>query len=190
MRDRGSWDVEGGSRWQPFSQSADSWWSSVLFEHHVVSRRILRVPCGVRFEFYQLVRSAGWGRGHAVRAGYVDSGASCSALELRTMAREAALGEIASSKVRLPLAHTQSFGRGDVKAGDSALSYKVVCRDSARWWRSPATIVDIDVTGVAVNFQGQTFNVAGFCARRRVDPKDVGEVELNPASDRREGMEA
>ena len=42
-------------------------------------------------------------------------------------------------------------------------------------------IEDIDETGVAVKFHGQTFKVAGYWERRKVEPKNAGRVEWEPA---------
>ena len=36
--------------------------------------------------------------------------------------------------------------------------------------------------GESVESQGQTFTVAGYCVRRKVDAKDAGEADRNPAS--------
>ena len=44
-------------------------------------------------------------------------------------------------------------------------------------WRRPAAILDINEAGVTIKFRGQTYKVAGYCVRRKVGPKDVGEVK-------------
>ena len=40
-------------------------------------------------------------------------------------------------------------------------------------WRGPAKILDIDESGVALTFQSQTFKVARYCVRRKVEEKDL-----------------
>ena len=56
-------------------------------------------------------------------------------------------------------------------------------------WREPAYVLEIDETAVAEKFQGRKYRAAGFFGRKRVDPKDVGEVERNPAPDRSDRMD-
>ena len=48
--------------------------------------------------------------------------------KLRVMAQEAALKEMARSKLRRQLAHDRSFNRADAEVGDSVLLYKAVNR--------------------------------------------------------------
>ena len=83
--------------------------------------------------------------------------------ELRMMAQEAAHKEIANSKLRRLLAHNQTFNCTDIKIGDSVLFYKAPHRKSHPRWRGPATILDIDETGVLVKYQSQFFKVARYC---------------------------
>ena len=87
-------------------------------------------------------------------------------------------------KLRHLLAQNQPFGCTCVEVGASVLFYRVASRTSALQRRRPTVILDPDVTGVSVKFQGQTFKVAHYCMRRRVDPKGVGGGEWRPASDR------
>ena len=89
------------------------------------------------------------------------------------MGQEAAMEEMAKNK---------SFNCAHVKVGDSAIYYRAVNRKSARW-RGPALIPDIEETAVTAKFQSKTFKVARRCVRRRLDPKDVGEVNGNPAAE-------
>ena len=69
------------------------------------------------------------------------------------MAREAALGEVADSKLRRPLANNKSSNRTDVKIGDTALFFKITRKKSAPLRRYPAKILDIDEAGATVKFQ-------------------------------------
>ena len=49
-------------------------------------------------------------------------------------------------------------------------------------WESTGAVLKIGETGVRLKFQSRTFKVARFCARKRVDPKDVVSVGSNPTS--------
>ena len=80
--------------------------------------------------------------------------------KLRMMAQEAALKEVANSKLRRLLAHNKTFNCADIKVGDTALFYKAPHRKSHPRWRGPALILDIDETGVTVKYQTQSFKVA------------------------------
>ena len=93
------------------------------------------------------------------------------------MAQEAALEGVANSKVRRLLAHNKSSNCANVKIGDSVLSLKAVCRESAPQYLRPARVSAIDETGLAVELQSQTFKVARFCAREEVQAQDVEAVE-------------
>ena len=64
------------------------------------------------------------------------------------------------------------------------LFFKASTRKSAPHWRSPATFLEIDDTGVTVKFQSQTFKAARYCVGMEVEEQDEGEVEWNPASGR------
>ena len=105
------------------------------------------------------------------------------------MAQEASPYEIADGKLRCLLAHTQSFGRADVAAEDSALFYETVSRESpAATW--PGCDSGYRQSWVSAQFQWQTLKVARYSACRKVEPKGLGEVEWNPASGWSEGMGA
>ena len=65
----------------------------------------------------------------------------------------------------------KSFDCADVRAGASVIFFKLAGRKSAPERRGPAATLDIDETGVAVG---------RYCAHRRIDPNDVGDVEWNP----------
>ena len=78
---------------------------------------------------------------------------------LRMTAHEAALKEVASSKLRRFLAYGRSFNCADVKRGNLALCYMAVNRKSAPRSRGPAGIVFTDGTGVTVKSQIPTFKV-------------------------------
>ena len=89
--------------------------------------------------------------------------------KLRMKAQEAAMKEIANSKLRRLLAYNKTFECTDIKMGDTVLFYKSPHRKSHPRWRGPAKILDIDETGVTVKFQSQSFKVALFCVRRKLD---------------------
>ena len=53
--------------------------------------------------------------------------------------------------------------------------------------------MDIDVTGVTVEFQVHSFKAARYCVRQKMEEKDAGELDWNSASrtrDPRGGPEA
>ena len=88
--------------------------------------------------------------------------------KLRMLAQEAALKEIANSKLRRILAFNNSFESVDVKVGDEVLFYKAPTKKSIPRWRGPAKVLLIDESGVTLSFQGLTFKVARHCVRRKV----------------------
>ena len=85
--------------------------------------------------------------------------------KLRTMAREAALKEIANSQQRRILAPKNSFDSVGVQVGDEVLFYKAPSRKSAPRWRGPARVLLLDESGATLSFQGQTFKAARRCMR-------------------------
>ena len=91
------------------------------------------------------------------------------------MAQEAALKEVANSKLRSLLAYNQSFICADVKIGDTSLLRKSTNKKSAPRRRGPAQVLDIDETGATVKFQPQT-----FCVQEKVEGKDVDVEESDP----------
>ena len=80
--------------------------------------------------------------------------------QLRIRAQEAALKEIANSKLRRLLAYNKTFDSVDIKVGDEVLFYKASQKKSNPRWRGPAKILDIDESGVVLKFQSQSFKVA------------------------------
>ena len=66
--------------------------------------------------------------------------------------------------------------------GNSALFYEAARRKCAPRWRAPARILYIDKTGAAVKFQSQTQQVARYCARKKVEGQDIGEVGRGPGT--------
>ena len=98
----------------------------------------------------------------------------------RMMAQEAARQEVANSKLRRPLAYRKTFSCTDVKIGDSVLFYKTPNRKSQPNRRGPARVLDIDETGAPARYQSQTFKVAQYYVRRRVDEKEVGNRDGPP----------
>ena len=95
------------------------------------------------------------------------------------MAQEAALKEIANSRLRRLSAVNKSLTCSDVKVGDTPLFHKAQRKESAPRCRGPALISDIDETGVTVKFQSQTFDVARFCVREKGEEKDADDSELD-----------
>ena len=57
--------------------------------------------------------------------------------------------------------------------GDSVLFYKAPQKKSNPGRPGPAAILDIDESGVVLKFQSQTFKVARYCVRRKLDEKDL-----------------
>ena len=68
--------------------------------------------------------------------------------------------------LRRLLAFNKSFACTDVQIGDAGLFYKSQNKKSAPPRRGPASILDIDETGVPVKFQSQTFK-GRDCAQER-----------------------
>ena len=105
--------------------------------------------------------------------------------QLRIRAQEAALKEIANSKLRRLLAYNKTFDCADIKVGGSVLFYKAPRKKSNPRWRGPAAILDIDESGVVLKFQPQSFKVARYCVRRKLEEKDLpggtamGDNQLN-----------
>ena len=100
--------------------------------------------------------------------------------KLRMMAQEAALNEIASSKLRRSLAFNKSCACADVKIGDAILCNKAQRKKSTPRRRGPALILDIDETGVTAKVQSQTLKVARFCVRKKGEEKDAEDAESHP----------
>ena len=96
-------------------------------------------------------------------------------------AQEAAVNGVANSKLRRLLAHNKSFNSTDIAIGCSVLFYKTANRKSAPRWRGPAKLPDNDETGATVEFPRQTFEAARFWVRRKMEKKNVSEVEWNSA---------
>ena len=92
------------------------------------------------------------------------------------MAQEAALKEVANSKLRRLPARKKSFKCTDVQIGDAAIFFEATNRKIKPRWRGPERILDIDETGATVKFQSQTSKVARFCVRKKVEEKDVEEA--------------
>ena len=109
--------------------------------------------------------------------------------KLHEMAQEAAPKEIANGRLRRLSALNQSIEGADVTVANLEISHESASRKSAPRWRGPAAISDIDEAWVTAEFQGQTFKVARFCARRQYEPKDVGGVECTPASESIDALE-
>ena len=96
------------------------------------------------------------------------------------MALEAALKAVADRKLRRLLARNKSVNCTDVKNSDAAFPCGGLDRTSAERWRRPAKILDIDETGVTVNFHTQTSKVKRFCVRKKAEEKDVDDEECDP----------
>ena len=101
---------------------------------------------------------------------------------LRTLAQEATLWVIADSRMRRFASRNKYFKCADVQPGRSAPLNKSVGRRSAPKWCGPEAVIGTDAGGVTAKFQGQSYKVARYCVRRRVDPEVAGSVEWDPAS--------
>ena len=98
------------------------------------------------------------------------------------MAQGAAPKEVANSELRRMLAQRKPFNCDDLQVGDSSLFYEDLNRRSAPRRRGSAKILKIDDAGATAKFQSQTFEVAQYCVRKKVDMQDVGEVGWEAAS--------
>ena len=76
---------------------------------------------------------------------------------LRAMAPEAALKEIANSKLRRLLAFNKSFNCADIEIGETVLFYMAQSKKGAPRWRGPVLILGSDGAGVTLKFQSQVF---------------------------------
>ena len=112
------------------------------------------------------------------------SGQFAQRWKLRMMAQGAALKGIANSRLRRLLARNGPFPCGNVEIGDTAPFYEGRSQGSATRWRGPDMILDIEETGEKVKIQSQTLIVARFCARKKVEAKDVEDAELGPLRER------
>ena len=88
--------------------------------------------------------------------------------------------EMAQEAARRSLAYNASFICTDVKIGDTAPFYKSVEKGRAPRRRGPAKILDIDGTEVTAKFQSQTFKVARYCVRAKVEGADADDEESDP----------
>ena len=140
-----------------------------MLERHVDTSGFRAVSTAALIESCRFVQLAKWRWGLAVRLGYVDLGTICPAIE---GVHDGARGSPEGNREQ-PI---RSFGFADVKGGDSALFYTTVSRAGAPKWRSPAATLGIDEMDITVKFHGRAFNVERNCARRKVEPKDVGEL--------------
>ena len=80
----------------------------------------------------------------------------------------AALRGTSNSKLRRILDQNQTSGSVEIAIGDSVFSLKGISRKSTPGRRGPAAILGIDQTGSKAKFQGQTFEIARHCARKRI----------------------
>ena len=64
----------------------------------------------------------------------------------------------------------------DAQIGDTVLLYEAMNRKSTPRWRGSAKIVGVDETGETGGFQGKTFKVARYFARKTVEEKNAEEV--------------
>ena len=99
------------------------------------------------------------------------------------MAQEAALKEVAYSKLRRLLARHEPFDCADVKLPVSALFLTVSFRESAPRLRGPAMILDIGDAGRPAKPQCPLIKVARYSAMRKAGAKDAGEADRSPASE-------
>ena len=99
------------------------------------------------------------------------------------MAHEAVLKEVAKSKLRL------SCNCADVQVGGAVFSIKLRVARRRHGGAGRRRYLTATTTGVTAKFQSQTFKVARYCGREKVDVQDAGEVGWDLAlGDRRLGM--
>ena len=96
------------------------------------------------------------------------------------VAQEAALKEVAISKLRRSLAYNKSVKRADVQIGGATLSHKAMNREGAPRRRGPAKILDIGEIHGTAKMQSQTSKAARYCVRKRGGEMDDGELEWDP----------
>ena len=101
------------------------------------------------------------------------SGQFAQQWQLRIRAQEAALKEIARSKLRRLLACNKIFVCVDVEVGDVALFYQAPHEKSNARRRGPAAILDFGEFGATLKFQSQTLKVARYCVRRKVEETNL-----------------
>ena len=102
------------------------------------------------------------------------SGRAVQQWGLRATAQEAALKEIAYSRLRQLLAFSESVACAEVKIGDAALLCNAQGRKSAPRRRGPASILDIDGAGVTGRWRG-------FARESGGGDEGVADAELDPA---------
>ena len=68
------------------------------------------------------------------------------------MMAEAAMKEVANSKLRRLLTHYNSFNRMDAQVSDPGLFSKAPSRRGSPRWRARATILGVGDTGVAAKY--------------------------------------
>ena len=99
------------------------------------------------------------------------------------MAQEAALRDIAISRLRRILAFNNSFNSVDVCVGGEAPFYEAPSRKSSPRRRGPAKVLLLDESGAALAFQGQAFKVARRCVRKKVRALAEPEASCEDAID-------
>ena len=92
------------------------------------------------------------------------------------MEQEAALKKVANRKLRRLLAYNTTFDCAEIEISESALFYKTNNRKSMSKCAGTARIQESGETGVTVRYQSQTFKVARYCVRKKVDEKELGGV--------------
>ena len=96
-------------------------------------------------------------------------------------ARRATPKGSANSEIRCLFVQNKSADRTGISVGDSVLFYKLMATKSMRRRRGLAVVLVLRQT---TKFQVQTSRVAKCCVRERMGPKDLGEGDWNPASER------
>ena len=81
---------------------------------------------------------------------------------------------VANSGLRRLLAYNKSLDCAAVQVGVSFRFYRAASRKSAPRQRGQAKILGIDDAGVTVKFQGQTFKVAQYSLRTKLNVQDAG----------------
>ena len=98
------------------------------------------------------------------------------------MAQEAVPAEVANRKLHRLLVYTDAPDCTEVKSGESVQFCKAANCKSVPQRRGPEKILDIDDTGMTVEYRCQTFEVRRYCVRKNIEAKDASGVGWTPAT--------
>ena len=176
----GAWLVSSACGGPLFFKPGDSERSAVLFEYLVKSWRILCPPDGFGPCFCGGMMWAIWTSRRMRRLpGGTFNTQSCARRRRKLPARS--LRVVVAEQV-LRLRRCGSWGL-------RTFPQPVVRKNVPRGGVGPEVISYIGEAGTAAAFRGQTSKVSRYCARKRVDARDVGDAARNPAPLHADGME-